>query len=65
VNDPLRQIESADDRLLAIAQILARGVLRLHSHAAISPLEEAEIVPKPSAERLEVGPETRLRVRVG
>jgi hypothetical protein len=65
MSDPIALGLRGNERLVAVAEILAVGVLRLHARAALPNAEISTNTPKPSAEGLEVPVETRLSVRVG
>lgn len=58
-----------DERRAAIARILAAGVLRLHTRAALTPTStscpDAENTENPGSQRLEVPDETVLSVHNG
>ena len=58
-----------DERRAAIAKILAAGILRLHTRAALTPASapssDAENTENPGSPRLEVPDETVLSVHNG
>jgi hypothetical protein len=58
-----------DERRAAIARILAAGILRLHTRAALpsasAPSSDAENTENPGSPRLEVPDETVLSVHSG
>jgi hypothetical protein len=54
-----------EDRLAGIAAILATGLLRLESQAALPTNESRENPPKRRPEGLELSRQTRLSVRCG
>ena len=62
-------IMTPDERRAAIAKILAAGILRLHTRAALTPASasslDAENTENPGSPRLEVPDETVLSVHNG
>jgi hypothetical protein len=62
-------VMTSDQRLRAIADVLAAGILRLHARAALSAIEDKhtgpEIRPESSPNGLEVPDETVLNVPRG